>query len=42
MVIHRLRTNQPLTADDLKFLEKTLVEIGEDDGEDAPIRSVGP
>jgi type I restriction enzyme R subunit len=33
MVIHRLRTNQPLTADDLKSLEKTLVEIGEDDGE---------
>jgi len=33
IVIHRLRTNQPLTADDLKSLEKTLVEIGEDDGE---------
>ena len=33
IVIHRLRTNQPLTADDLKSLEKTLVEIGEEDGE---------
>ncbi len=33
IVIHRLRTNQPLTADDLKSLETTLVEIGEEDGE---------
>jgi type I site-specific restriction endonuclease len=33
IVIHRLRTNQPLTADDLTSLERTLVEIGEDDGE---------
>ena len=33
VVIHRLRTNQPLTADDLKSLEATLVEIGEEDGE---------
>lgn len=33
IVIHRLRTNQPLTADDLKSLERTLVEIAEDDGE---------
>ncbi len=33
LVIHRLRTNQPLTADDLKGLETTLVEIGEEDGE---------
>lgn len=33
IVIHRLRTNQPLTADDLKSLEKTLVGIGEEDGE---------
>jgi type I restriction enzyme, R subunit len=33
LVIHRLRTNQPLTAADLKGLEKTLVEIGEEDGE---------
>jgi len=32
-VIHRLRTNQPLTATDLQGLEKTLAEIGEDDGE---------
>ena len=32
IVIHRLRTNQPLTATDLKGLERTLVEIGEDDG----------
>ena len=28
----RLRTNQPLTATDLRGLEQTLVEIGEDDG----------
>lgn len=33
VVIHRLRTNQPLTALDLKGLETTLVEIGEEDGE---------
>ena len=33
LVIHRLRTNQPLTAADLKGLESTLVEIGEGDGE---------
>ena len=32
IVIHRLRTNQPLTATDLRGLEQTLVEIGEDDG----------
>ena len=32
IVIHRLRTNQPLTAIDLRGLEQTLVEIGEDDG----------
>jgi len=33
IVIHRLRTNQPLTELDLKGLEATLAEIGEDDGE---------
>ena len=33
IVIHRLRTNRPLTAGDLKSLETTLVQIGEDDGE---------
>ncbi|MBI1294134.1 DUF4145 domain-containing protein [bacterium] len=33
MVIYRLRTNQPLTAHDLKGLEQTLVEIGDGDGE---------
>ena len=33
IVIHRLRTNQPLTATDLLGLERTLAEIGEDDGE---------
>ena len=33
IVIHRLRTNQPLTATDLHGLERTLVEIGEDDGQ---------
>ena len=33
IVIHRLRTNQPLTAADLRGLEQTLVEIGEDDGQ---------
>ncbi len=32
IVIHRLRTNKPLTATDLQGLERTLVEIGEDDG----------
>ena len=32
IVIHRLRTNQPLTATDLRGLEQTLVKIGEDDG----------
>ena len=32
LVIHKLRTNQPLTATDLRGLEQTLVEIGEDDG----------
>ena len=33
LVIHRLRTNQPLTAADLRGLERALVEIGEDDGQ---------
>ena len=33
IVIHRLRTNQPLTATDLQGLERTLAEIGKDDGE---------
>ena len=33
LVIHRLRTNQPLTATDLLGLERTLAEIGEDDGQ---------
>ncbi|MFP4495209.1 MAG: type I restriction-modification enzyme R subunit C-terminal domain-containing protein, partial [Halochromatium sp.] len=33
IVIHRLRTNQPLTPMDLESLETTLVKIGEDDGE---------
>ena len=33
IVIHRLRTNQPLTETDLHGLEQTLVEIGEGDGE---------
>ncbi len=32
-VLHRLRTNQPLTETDLQGLETTLVEIGEEDGE---------
>ena len=32
IVIHRLRTNQPLTETDLKGLEATLTEIGEGDG----------
>ena len=32
IVIHRLRTNRPLTAADLRELERTLVGIGEDDG----------
>ena len=33
LVVHRLRTNQPLTDADLKGLESTLVEIGAEDGE---------
>ena len=33
IVIHRLRTNQPLTATDLRGLETTLAEIGEQDGQ---------
>ncbi len=33
IVIHRLRINKPLTATDLRGLEQTLVEIGEDDGQ---------
>ncbi|MGK0483542.1 MAG: type I restriction enzyme R subunit, partial [Planctomycetota bacterium] len=33
LVIHRLRSNQPLTDGDLKGLEQSLMEIGEDDGE---------
>ncbi|HYD47975.1 MAG TPA: type I restriction-modification enzyme R subunit C-terminal domain-containing protein [Terriglobales bacterium] len=33
IVIHRLRTNQPLTQTDLQGLEQTLIEIGEGDGE---------
>ena len=33
IVIHRLRTNQPLTTTDLQGLETTLAEIGEEDGQ---------
>ena len=33
IVIHRLRTNQPLTASDLQELEKMLIRVGEEDGE---------
>ncbi len=33
LVIQRLRSNQPLTARDLQSLEKTLQEIGEEEGE---------
>ena len=33
LVIHRLRTNQPLTDTDLQGLESILTEIGEGDGE---------
>jgi type I restriction enzyme R subunit len=32
LVIHRLRSNQPLTESDLRGLEETLVDIGADDG----------
>ena len=32
IVIRRLRANQPLTDTDLRGLEQTLIEIGEDDG----------
>ena len=32
LVIHRLRSNQPLTETDLASLEQTLTEIGEDEG----------
>ncbi|WP_045216942.1 DEAD/DEAH box helicase family protein [Desulfonatronovibrio magnus] len=33
LVIHKLRSNQPLTPKDLEGLEKALVEIGEDEGQ---------
>jgi type I restriction enzyme R subunit len=33
IVIHRLRSNQPLTPTDLKELERTLAEIGNGEGE---------
>jgi len=33
IVIHRLRMNEPLTQTDLEELERTLKEIGEEDGE---------
>jgi type I restriction enzyme R subunit len=33
LVIHRLRTNQPLTTTDLQGLEQTLAEIGKEDGQ---------
>ena len=33
LVVHRLRTNQPLTDADLNGLESTLAEIGEEDGD---------
>ncbi len=33
LVIHRLRTNQPLTETDLQTLEETLKRIGEDEGD---------
>ncbi|MCL7744256.1 DEAD/DEAH box helicase family protein [Guyparkeria hydrothermalis] len=33
IVIHKLRTNQPLTEVDLENLENTLTRIGEEDGE---------
>ena len=42
IVIHRLRTNQPLTATDLRGLEQTLVEIGEDDGQTLLTWLLGP
>ena len=32
LVIHKLRTNQPLTEADLAALEAALVEVGEEDG----------
>ena len=32
LVIHRLRSNQPLTETDLRGLEQTLAEIGEEEG----------
>jgi type I restriction enzyme R subunit len=33
LVVHRMRTNQPLTAADLEGLEAALVKIGEEDGQ---------
>lgn len=33
LVIHKLRTDQPLTATDLETLESVLIEIGEEDGD---------
>ena len=32
LVVHKLRTNQPLTDADLEALEAALVEVGEEDG----------
>lgn len=32
LVIHRLRTNKPLTEQDLEALEEMLIQLGEDDG----------
>ena len=42
IVIHRLRTNQPLTETDLQGLETTLAEIGEEDGQTLLRRASGP
>lgn len=33
IAIHRLRNNQPLTPTDIRSLEKTLLSIGEEEGE---------
>jgi type I restriction enzyme R subunit len=32
LVIHRLRTNKPITKQDLEALEAMLIRLGEDDG----------
>jgi len=38
LVIHRLRTNKPITKQDLEALEAMLIRLGEDDGKTSVFR----